>query len=77
MDLEGPLDDRHLDRVCGTSRGGGTFGNKRLHVRSALSFFAFRSGQRQLDIHKELRRKTLAGILRDAGMTPDELRELL
>lgn len=27
-------------------------------------------------LHKEIRRGTLAGILRDAGMTADELREL-
>ncbi|MGH2989937.1 MAG: type II toxin-antitoxin system HicA family toxin [Solirubrobacterales bacterium] len=28
-------------------------------------------------LHKELRRGTLAGILRDAGLTPDRLRDLL
>ncbi len=27
-------------------------------------------------LHKEIRRGTLAGILRDAGLTADELREL-
>jgi predicted RNA binding protein YcfA (HicA-like mRNA interferase family) len=28
-------------------------------------------------LHKEIRKGTLAGILRDAGLTPDELRKLL
>jgi predicted RNA binding protein YcfA (HicA-like mRNA interferase family) len=28
-------------------------------------------------MHKELKRGTLAGILRDAAMSPDRLRELL
>lgn len=28
-------------------------------------------------LHKELKRGTLAGILRDAGLTPDRLRDLL
>lgn len=28
-------------------------------------------------LHRELKRGTLAGILRDAGMDPDELRQLL
>jgi len=28
-------------------------------------------------LHKELKKGTLAGILRDAGLTADELRDLL
>lgn len=28
-------------------------------------------------LHKEIRKGTLAGVLRDAGLTADELRELL
>jgi predicted RNA binding protein YcfA (HicA-like mRNA interferase family) len=28
-------------------------------------------------LHKEIKKGTLAGILRDAGLTPDRLRQLL